>query len=117
MEERRKSKRLPLKLELNISSLFKQDYELIPGVNESIAVKDISKTGIGFTCRHALPLDYYFDAKIKLTSDKYFYAVLKIVRISRYEDGYSVGCEFVGLADILSMKVDWYGEELEETAE
>lgn len=117
MEERRKSKRLPLKLELKISSLFKQEYELIPDINESIEVKNISKTGIGFDCRHELPLDYYFDAKIQLTPDKYFYAVLKIVRIEKLEVGYSVGCEFIGLADILSMRVDLYGNELEENAE
>lgn len=102
---------------MKISSLFKQEYELIPDINESIAVKDISKTGIGFTCRHELPLDYYFDAKIQLTPDKYFYAVLKILRIEKVDEGYSVGCEFIGLADILSMRVDMYSEELEEITE
>ena len=112
MEERRKHKRLPLKLELTISSLFKQDYELIPGINESIKVENISKSGIGFLCDHELPLNYYFDAKIQLTPNKYFYAVLKIIRIDKLAGGYFVGCEFVGLADILSMKVDLYGEEL-----
>lgn len=114
MEEKRKFTRLPLKLELTISSLFKQDYELISGINEDIEVKNISKSGIGFTCPHALPLNYYFDAKIQLTEDKYFYAVLKIVRLEKTDTGYFTGCEFVGLADILSMRVDWYGEELEE---
>lgn len=112
MEERRKYDRLPLKLELTISSLFKQDYELIPNINESIKVKNISKAGIGFTCGHELPLNYYFDAKIQLTPDKYFYAVLKIIRIEKTGEGYEVGCEFIGLADILSMRVDLYGEEL-----
>lgn len=112
MEERRKNDRLPLKLELTISSLFKQDYELIPNINESIVVMNISKSGIGFICGHELPLNYYFDAKIKLTPDKYFYAVLKIVRMEKEEAGYFVGCEFVGLADILSMRVDLYGDEL-----
>lgn len=112
MEERRKNKRLPLKLELEISSLFKQDYELIPNINESITVKDISKSGIGFVCKHELPLNYYFDAKIQLASDKYFYAVLKIIRIDKTEEGYFVGCEFVGLADILGMRVDLYGDDL-----
>ncbi|MHB1394133.1 MAG: PilZ domain-containing protein [Clostridia bacterium] len=114
MEEKRKHERLPLKLELTISSLFKQDYVLIDGINESIRVMNISKSGIGFTCGHQLPLNYYFDAKIQLTPDKYFYAVLKILRIEKTEDGYSVGCEFVGLADILSMRVDSYGQELGE---
>jgi hypothetical protein len=112
MEERRKHNRLPLKLELNISSLFKQDYEMIPNINESIEVCNISKSGIGFTCAHELPLNYYFDAKIQLTPDKYFYAVLKIVRSEKSEEGYSVGCEFIGLSDILGMRVELYGEEL-----
>lgn len=110
MEEKRKHVRYPIKLELTISSLFKQDYEMIPGINEDIVVKNISKSGIGFTCKHELPLNYYFDAKIQLTEDKYFYAVIKILRVEKIEDGYFVGCEFVGLADILSMKVDLYGE-------
>ncbi|MGI6584701.1 MAG: PilZ domain-containing protein [Gracilibacteraceae bacterium] len=114
MEERRRSKRIPIKMELNISSLFKQDYEFIPAVNEEIEVRNISKTGIGFSCKHELPLNYYFDAKIQLAPDKYFYGVLKIIRVDRHEDGYFVGCEFVGLADILSMRIDLYGEELEQ---
>jgi hypothetical protein len=115
MEERRKHDRLPLKLELTISSLFKQDYELIPNINESIKVKNISKSGIGFICGHELPLNYYFDAKIQLTTDKYFYAVLKILRMEKAEGGFFVGCEFVGLADILSMRVDLYGDELDNS--
>jgi len=114
MEERRKFPRFPLKLELMISSLFKQDYEQIPDINESIEIKDISKNGIGFTCKHELPLNYYFDAKIQLSDDKFFCAVLKIVRVDKQEDNYFVGCEFVGLADILSTRIDSYASELEE---
>lgn len=111
MDERRKAKRIPLKLELTISSLFKQDYEHIPDINEDIEIKNISKSGIGFSCTHELPLNFYFDAKIELTPNKYFYAVLKIIRTEKLEKGYFVGCEFVGLSDIVSMKVDLYGDE------
>ncbi|HOS68726.1 MAG TPA: PilZ domain-containing protein [Bacillota bacterium] len=111
MVERRRHERFSITLELEISSLFKQDYELIHDVNESIEVRNISKSGIGFFCNHELPLNYYFDAKIQLAPDKYFYAVLKIVRMEKLDDGYFVGCEFVGLADILSMKIDLYGKE------
>ena len=106
MEERRKYNRFPLKLELTISTLFKQDYELVPNINESIQVKNISKSGIGFLCSNELPVNYYFDAKIQLTPDKHFYAVLKILRVDKVDEGYFVGCEFIGLADILSMRVD-----------
>ncbi|MBP7071877.1 MAG: PilZ domain-containing protein [Clostridia bacterium] len=112
MIERRRHKRLPLKLELKISSLFRQDYEIIDDINEGIEVRDISKAGIGFFCTHELPLNYYFDAKIQLTPDSHFYAVVKIIRLEKLAKGYFAGCEFVGLADILSMRVDMYEEEL-----
>ena len=117
MEEKRRHERLPLKLELNISELFKQDYELIPDINEGIEVKNISKSGIGFVCSHELPLNYYFDANIQLSEDKHFYAVLKIIRAEKQEGKYFIGCEFVGLADILSARVDLYGEELKLVTE
>lgn len=107
MDEKRKFKRLPLELELNISELFKQDYNMIPGVNESIEVTDISKAGIGFICAHELPVGYYFDSKIQLP-DKHFFSVIKIVRCEKKDHGYIIGCEFVGLADILSKSVDEY---------
>lgn len=113
MEEKRKYKRLPLKLEITISTLFKQDYEIIPDINEGIIVKDISKAGIGFTCNKELPLNYYFDANIKLADDEHFFSVLKIVRVRKLENEYFIGCEFVGLADILSSRVDIYENELE----
>jgi hypothetical protein len=112
MQERRKYQRYPIKLELMISSLFKQDYEIIPDINENIEIKNISKNGIGFICNNDLPLNYYFDAKIQLSDDKFFPAVLKIIRVEKLEEGYFVGCEFVGLADILGMKVDSYSSEL-----
>ncbi|ATW27481.1 PilZ domain-containing protein [Candidatus Formimonas warabiya] len=114
MEERRKSPRLPAKLELTISSLFKQNQNLIGDLNENIQVINISKAGIGFTCGHELPLDYYFDAKIQLTEEKFFFAVLKIIRIDKEGDGYLVGCEFVGLSDTMSRLVEQYAGALEE---
>lgn len=112
MIEKRKHKRLPLKLELTISSLFKQDYELLPDVNTHIEIVDISKSGLGFICNHELPINYYFDTKIQLSENNYFFAVLKILRVEKREDKFFVGCEFVGLADILGQRVDKYNEEL-----
>jgi hypothetical protein len=113
MDERRKNKRLPLRLELNISSLFKQDHLGIANIDENIEVVDISKSGVGFKCKDELPMDYYFDAKIELTEEKFFYGVLKIVRVEKQGDSYSVGAEFVGLAEILSKTIDEYGQEVD----
>jgi hypothetical protein len=111
-DEKRKSKRIPIRLELTISELFKQDYLIIPNINESIEVIDISKSGVGFYCKDELPINYYFDAKIQLPN-KHFLSVIKIIRATKLENGYRIGCEFVGLGDILSKCVDEYDLELQ----
>lgn len=108
MEERRKHKRLPIFLELEINQLFKQDNEIIADIEEEIEVINISKTGIGFLSKANFPLGYYFNAKIEFDKTQYFYCVLKIIRKEESESGTLYGCEFVGLAEFLSRKVDDY---------
>ena len=108
MYERRRYKRLPIKLELEITSLFKQNNEIINLNNEEIEIVNISKTGIGFLCKDELPLNYYFNAKIEFNAKKYFYCVVKIIRKEKFKDKYLFGCEFVGLAKFLADKIDEY---------
>jgi len=114
MNEKRKHKRLPIKLRIDIDKLFKQDNEIIHDINESIEVINISKTGIGFLCKDDLPLEYYFNAKIEFDEFKYFYCVLKIIRKEIINDINLFGCEFVGLAEFLASKVDEYETLLED---
>ena len=113
MYDRRRHKRLPITMTLNINKLFKQDNVFINDISEEIDVVDISKTGLGFYCVDDLPLGYYFDAKIVLENEKnYFYCVIKLVRKEAVDEGYLFGCEFVGLAEILSKKIDEYEEKI-----
>ena len=114
MEERRRHKRLPIKLELAINELFRQDNDVITELDEEVYVVNVSKTGIGFECKSDLPVDYYFDARIDFDEKNYFYCVVKIVRIVPQEDTCIYGCEFVGLAEFLSDKVDEYQNSIEE---
>lgn len=117
MEDRRKFERYPTHISIKIESLYKQDYDKIDNVNEDIEVVDVSKSGIGFTSKHILPLNYYFNAKIVFDKERYFYSVLKIIRIIKEEEGaYHYGCEFIGLADILSSSVEAYGDSIEQSA-
>ena len=110
MYERRRHKRLPIKLEIEIDRLFKQDNEIIPDIHKEIEVVNISKTGVGFISEQEFPLNYYFNAKIEFGEKKFFYCVLKIIRKEKLENDYLFGCEFVGLAEFLSNKVDEYEE-------
>lgn len=111
-DERRKFKRLPINIKLIIESLYKQDAETVDHLNETITVTNISKSGIGFICDHDMPLDYYFNAKIIIDDEKYFFSVLKIIRKSSEDNHFNYGCEFVGLADILSRSIDDYEKEI-----
>ncbi len=117
MKERRRHKRLPIRLEIDIDRLFRQDNEILNDINKSIEVINISKSGIGFNCKEDLPLDYYFNAKIEFDELRFFYCVIKIIRKDNLEDGYYFGCEFVGLAEFLSNKVDEYELFLDDMGE
>lgn len=116
MEEKRKSKRYTAKLDLNVSSLFKQDNVKVENINAPITVVDISRGGIGFHSKAVLPLGYYFNASIQINNkeDSTLYCVVKIIRASDMGNGMTgYGCEFIGLAPVLS----YLFEELEAQAE
>lgn len=112
--EKRKYKRLPIKLSLEVSSLFRQNNELISGLDAQIEVFDISKAGIGFTTTSILPIDYYFNAAIEFESEENkLLTVVKILYSASNEDGTKrYGCEFVGLAPIFHYIFDEYEEKL-----
>ena len=116
MQEKRKSKRLPIQLELVVSKLFKQEASATVEINEPIHVVDVSKMGIGFVSKNEFPLNYYFNAKLELGSpDNSLYCVIQIIRKSPKEDGtISYGCEFVGMAPVLGTIFDEYEKSLTE---
>ena len=113
--ERRKYRRLPLNLILEVSKLYKQDCIELEGVNIDLEVIDISKAGIGFRTQKELPVNYYFDSRIELGMDDFFYVVIKIIRSQKMEDeNYICGAQFIGLAPFLADKIDTYGRKIDE---
>ena len=115
MSEKRKSRRYPVELQLEISSLFKQDNVKVDNIHAPIEVMNVSKTGLGFKSSSVLPKNYYFNAKIKLgTDDSVLYCVVKIIRKEELEDNTVIyGCEFVGMAPVLSYIFDEYANSLD----
>lgn len=109
MAEKRKYRRLPLTLTLDVSSLFNQDEELQIDT-ATFNVFNISKSGIGFTSTSVLPLGYYFNATIQFDgSDDLLKYVVKIIRTEESEAGeHLYGCEFVGLASIYDYLFEQY---------
>ncbi len=114
MQEKRRSKRFPAKLELEISQLFKQN-NVMADISAPIEVIDVSKLGIGFKSKSVLPLDYYFNAKLELGGpDKCIFCVVKIIRIDSDGEQNIYGCEFVGMAPVFSYIFDEYAKGFEE---
>ena len=116
MQDKRRSKRLPIQLELVVSKLFRQEASATMEVNEAIQVVDVSKRGIGFVSKSELPLNYYFNARLELGSqENSLYCVVKIIRKNQKDDGtISYGCEFVGMAPVLGDIFDEYEKSLAE---
>lgn len=109
MEEKRRSKRIKAHLELNVSSLFKQDNVLVKNIESPITVTDVSRHGIGFKSGSTLPEGYYFNAALQLGNEQnILYCVVKIIRCIKSEDTdiRSYGCEYVGMPSIFNYIFD-----------
>ncbi|MDK2866473.1 MAG: hypothetical protein PWP51_1290 [Clostridiales bacterium] len=114
MKDRRKAHRLPFNATLTIDEVYNQQEVIRESREIPINAVDISKGGIGFTTHESLPLGYYFNAKIDLGNGRQFYSVLKIIRKEEQDDEIIYGCEFTGLADILSLYIDEFETDASE---
>ncbi|MGN0316503.1 MAG: PilZ domain-containing protein [Lachnospira sp.] len=114
--EKRRHKRINADLKLNVSSLFNQNNVKIVNIDSPITVINVSKSGIGFESKSILPLDFYFNAALKLGSEEdVLYCVVRIIRCLPIEetDMYSYGCEFVGMAPVLDYIFERFAAEQE----
>lgn len=113
MIEMRREKRWPVNLELEITSLFKQDNVKVENINAPIEVFDVSKAGIGFRSKSVLPLGYYFNARLVLCKNDAINCVVRIIRQQETENGFIYGCEIVGTASIMDYVFNDYAASLQ----
>lgn len=88
INERRRYKRLPIVLKMEVDELFKQDNIVVKNLGVSIRVYDISKSGIGFVSEAVLPVGYYFRGTINLNNGDFIRVVMRIVRTQKVEKIY-----------------------------
>ena len=79
--ENRRSKRIPVGMHLEVSSVFKQNNVYVSNINAPIEVVDISKYGIGFVSASVLPIGFYFDSRLKF-EDVYKKRHLQLVEMT-----------------------------------
>jgi len=115
MQERRREKRLPTTLSLEILNLYKQDNVQVSNLHAPIEVINISKTGIGFLSESILPIGYYFNANINLGNEDTLHCVVQIVRCQPDKGNKNLyGCAFIGMASVLSYIFDEYDQRISE---
>ena len=113
LEEKRRSKRAPYNSRLIVESFYKSGEKDTFKANTNISIINISKTGIGFTTGIELPINHYFNCKLEIDEDRTIFCVLKTVRVTKLNNSFQVGAEFVGLADIVGEYIDEYVEDVD----
>lgn len=103
MEERRKSKRSELTSKLLMKRLDGGKAEEV-----DIEIVDVSKSGVGFTCKEALTIGAIYEAYLTIWTKEVLHAVLEIVRIEKKENTIAYGAVFVGLPEMDAFRIETY---------
>ena len=107
MEEKIKHKRLDIDVSVQLERLDEDGVTTLKYCH--VDVKDISRSGIGFTSKVELANHTYYDTKIQIWTKEIVDAVIEIVRSSKDEEGvYHYGAEFIGMTDTDALKIDIY---------
>lgn len=103
MDDRRKSKRTPIQSKILIKRLDNGSNQEV-----DIEVTDVSKTGVGFTCKEALAISAVYEAYLTIWTKEVLHAVLEIVRIEKLADTIAYGAIFVGMPEMDASRIQAY---------
>ncbi len=107
MEEKRKSRRHEIDLEIRLRRLSGGSLEENPRPI-TVELKDLSKSGLGFFSQEEFEVGSFYDAKITLWTMESMDALFEIVRCQPVEGGYVYGGMFVALPDTDAFRIDVY---------
>lgn len=104
MDERRKNKRMDLTSRLLVKRLDKNE----TGTEVSIEITDVSKTGVGFTCKEALTIGAVYEAYLTIWTKEVLHSFLEIVRIEKEGNELYYGSIFIGMPEMDSSRIEVY---------
>ena len=97
MSEKRKNKRVDLECELIIKRL--DDVKDSAATRAKVNIKDVSKSGIGFTCDYDLTMGSVYEMNLTIWTKEIIHCFIQIVR-SVEQDGTNVyGGIFIGMSE------------------
>ena len=95
MAERRRASRMDLQVTLLLRELGSA---VSQGVI-SVAVLDISQTGIGFVSERPLNVGSTYESNIHIWTGDIIHAFIDVVRCAKTENGYKCGGIFIGMPE------------------
>ncbi|MCI8797465.1 MAG: PilZ domain-containing protein [Dorea sp.] len=106
MREKRDSRRIGLTARILLKNM---NDDSAKAEEVEIDVLDVSKTGVGFSCRFPLAIGAVYETFLKIWTDEVIHAFLKVVRIEQSEDGnYICGTIFIGLPEMNARRIEVY---------
>ena len=113
MDERRKSKRIELEARILIKRLGGDG-----GMEEvSIDIIDVSKTGVGFSCKKPLEIGAVYEAYLTIWTKEVIHAFIEIVRIVKEDNSFSYGGIFIGMPEMDAARIAVYDTVMTATEE
>ncbi|MGN0327259.1 MAG: PilZ domain-containing protein [Lachnospiraceae bacterium] len=106
MQEKRKSRRMELESQIILKRLDSSD-----GKNEAvdITMKDVSKSGVGFTCKYDLSVGAVYECQLTLWTKEVIHSFIEIVRVMPQQDGEtSYGGIFIGMSEMDLKRIEIY---------
>ena len=103
MDEKRKSKRTSMPADLVIKRLDSGESREV-----AVEVTEVSKGGIGFTCKEPLQVGEMYEAFLQIWTKEVIHSIFQIVRVQPKEDAFFCGAVFIGLPDKESSRIEVY---------
>jgi hypothetical protein len=78
------------------------------GKEVPIDIIDVSKSGIGFTCKQPLEKGTVYEALLTIWTKEVIHAFIEIVRADKNEDGFVYGGIFIGMPEMDAARIEVY---------
>lgn len=105
MQEKRKDKRLELESQIYLKRL---DQPEKPAETVDIYLKDVSKSGVGFTCDYDLTIGAVYQCELTLWTKEKIQSFIEVVRVMPREDTNSYGGIFIGMSEMDIKRIEIY---------
>ena len=104
MADKRKSTRLDLESEIIVKRLDEGD----GNTKQKIYIKDVSATGVGFTCDYQLAIGGVYECNLTIWTKEVIHCFIEIVRVNQSSGSFNYGGIFIGMPEMDMSRISVY---------